>query len=72
MNEAPPSSLASTVILRVAEARVEDVGRAIARLSPADMKHIGAHVGDVLKITGGTTSVARAEFHHDLRVTPVR
>ena len=62
MTETIPSALAATITLRVAEARVEDVGRAIARLAPADMKRIGAQVGDVLKITGGTSSVARAEI----------
>jgi hypothetical protein len=53
-------SPASTLALRVAEARVEDVGRAIARLAPADLQRIGARAGDVVKITGGTSAVARA------------
>lgn len=48
--------------LRVAEARVEDVGHAIARLAPADLLRMGAHAGDVLKVTGGTVGVARAEL----------
>jgi transitional endoplasmic reticulum ATPase len=52
---------AVTLALRVAEARVEDVGRAIARLAPADLKRIGAQAGDVIKVTGGTSCVARAE-----------
>jgi transitional endoplasmic reticulum ATPase len=50
------------VTLRVAEARVEDVGHAIARLAPADLLRIGARPGDVLKITGGTVAVGRAEI----------
>lgn len=54
------------ITLRVAEARVEDVGHAIARLSPADMQRISAKAGDVLKITGGTIGVGRAEFSDDL------
>jgi transitional endoplasmic reticulum ATPase len=60
------STYAATIALRVAEARVEDVGHAIARLSPADMQRIGARAGDVLKITGGTVGVGRAEFSDDL------
>ena len=57
-----PESLAATITLRVAEARVEDVGRAIARLAPADLLRMGARAGDVLKITGGAIGVARAEL----------
>jgi transitional endoplasmic reticulum ATPase len=61
VTEIAQSTPAATLALRVAEARVEDVGRAIARLAPADMRRIGAKAGDVLKITGGTSSVARLE-----------
>ncbi len=68
MNELVTPPLAATVTLRVAEARVEDIGHALARLAPADLTRIGARVGDVLKITGATVSVARAEVadegHH--------
>jgi transitional endoplasmic reticulum ATPase len=56
---------ASTLALRVAEARVEDVGRAIARFAPVDLKRLGAQVGDVVKIAGGTSTVARAEISDD-------
>src|SRR5246500_2359354 len=52
----------TTVTLRVSEARVEDVGHAIARLAPADLSRICARPGDVLKITGGTVAVGRAEI----------
>ena len=65
MNELVTPSLAATVTLRVAEARVEDIGHALARLAPADLTRIGARVGDVLKITGATVSVARAELADD-------
>src|SRR5258705_2265923 len=61
MTELTSSSVATTLTLRVAEARVEDIGHAIARLAPADLLRIGARAGDVLKITGGTMGVARAE-----------
>jgi transitional endoplasmic reticulum ATPase len=57
-----PECLVATVTLRVAEARVEDVGRAIARLTPADLLRMGARAGDVLKITGGAIGLARAEL----------
>jgi transitional endoplasmic reticulum ATPase len=60
------SSYAATIALRVAEARVEDVGHAIVRLAPSDMQRIGARAGDVLKITGGSVGVGRAEFSDDL------
>jgi transitional endoplasmic reticulum ATPase len=59
------SSITATLTLRVAEARVEDVGHAIARLAAADLRRIGAHTGDVLKITGGTIAVGRAELSDD-------
>jgi len=54
-----------TLTLRVAEAQVEDVGHAIARLAPADLLRMGARAGDVLKIAGGTIGVARAELSDD-------
>jgi transitional endoplasmic reticulum ATPase len=59
------TTLAATVPLRVAEARIEDIGHAIARLAPADLMRIGARRGDVLKITGGGVAVARAEISND-------
>jgi len=62
MKESSQSSLSSTLTLRVTEARVEAVGRAIARLSPGDLQRMGAKAGDVLKITGSATAVGRAEL----------
>jgi transitional endoplasmic reticulum ATPase len=59
------SSITATITLRVAEARVEDVGHAIARLAVADLRRIDARTGDVLKITGGTIAVGRAELSDD-------
>jgi transitional endoplasmic reticulum ATPase len=56
------SIFAADVSLLVAEARVEDIGRAIARLPPADLVRIGARPGDVLEIRGRLTAVARAEL----------
>ena len=57
-----PTVVASALTLRVAEARVEDTGHAIARLAPGDLARIGARPGDILKITGSTVAVARAEI----------
>jgi transitional endoplasmic reticulum ATPase len=54
--------IGTTLTLRVTEARVEDVGHAIARLAPADLLRLGAKPGDVLKITGSATGVGRAEL----------
>lgn len=65
MKEISPSSPTRTLTFRVAEARVEDVGHAVARLAPSDLRRIGANPGDVLKITGGTIGVARAELSDD-------
>jgi transitional endoplasmic reticulum ATPase len=56
---------AITIRLRVAEARVEDIGHAVARLAPTDLLRLGAQAGDVLKITGATSGVARAEVSED-------
>ena len=65
MTEISQSSLTATLTLRVAEARVEDVGHAIARLAPADLRRMGGRVGDVLKIMGGMVGVGRAELSDD-------
>jgi transitional endoplasmic reticulum ATPase len=56
---------AITIRLRVAEARVEDIGHAVARLAPTDLLRLGAQAGDVLKITGATSGVARAQVSED-------
>jgi transitional endoplasmic reticulum ATPase len=45
---------------RVAEAFVDDVGRNWARLDGEDLKRLGAVPGDVLLLTGGRATVARA------------
>jgi transitional endoplasmic reticulum ATPase len=62
-NNSPPHT--ATLTLRVTEACVEDIGHAVARLAPADLQRIGVQVGDVLKITGNTTAVARADLSSD-------
>ncbi|MCX6157395.1 MAG: CDC48 family AAA ATPase [Ignavibacteriota bacterium] len=40
------------IVLRVKEALVKDVGRAIARIDPKDMKLIGIELGDIILIEG--------------------
>ena len=62
MTDITPSSSAATLKLRVAEARVEDIGRAVARLAPIDLQRMGARAGDVVKITGSAVAVGRAEL----------
>jgi transitional endoplasmic reticulum ATPase len=61
MSDPAVTSAAATVTLRVAEARVEDIAHAIARLAPADLARIGARSGDIVKVTGQTPAVARVE-----------
>src|ERR1022692_3121904 len=65
LTEVSRSSPSPSLKLRVAEARIEDIGHGIARLAPADMLRMSAESGDVLKITGGTIAVARAEISGD-------
>ena len=60
-----PTALAAGVTLRVAEASIEDIGHAIARLAPADLDRIGARPGEVLRIAGSSVAVARAEHSRD-------
>ena len=48
------------VSLRVAEALIEDVGKGFARMDAEELQSLGAVPGDVLKISGRGTTVARA------------
>ena len=41
-----------TLTLKVKETLPKDVGRAIARIDPEDMKLIGLEVGDIIEIEG--------------------
>ena len=56
------ASAAKTIALRVAEARVEDIGHGLARLASSDLRRLGAQVGDILKVTGRTPAVVRADL----------
>ena len=51
----PPASLT----LRVAESLGKDLGRGLARLDPADIRRLGARVGDIVSISGKRRSVAK-------------
>lgn len=46
------TTIKNEIILRVKEALVKDVGRAIARIDPKDMKSLGLESGDVIVIEG--------------------
>ena len=44
---------------KVAEAQSKDVGKAIIRMDPEDMRIIGARIGDIIGIYGKTSAAAR-------------
>ena len=48
-----------TVSLKVAEALSKDVGRALARMDPADMLSLGAQIGDIVEIVGKRRTVCK-------------
>ncbi len=45
---------------KVTEALPRDLGKGIARLDPADLKHLGLAVGDMVEVEGKRKTVARA------------
>jgi len=49
----------STLILKVNEALSKDVGRAIARIYPEDMKSAGLDVGDIIQVEGKRKTPAK-------------
>jgi len=48
-----------TLILKVKESSAKDVGRAIARIDPEDMKDLGLEVGDIIEINGKRKTAAK-------------
>jgi len=48
-----------TLILKVKEALLKDVGRAIARIDPEDMKDLGLEVGDIIEVNGKRKTPAK-------------
>ncbi len=45
--------------LKVSEALGKDVGRALARMDPADIKTLGVEIGDILEVVGKRRSVCK-------------
>lgn len=52
-------SIAGDISLRVAEGRLQDVGRGLARLDPADISRLGISIGSVVQIGGKKTTAAK-------------
>ena len=50
---------AKTLLLKVQESSAKDVGRAIARIDPEDMKYLGLAVGDIIEINGKRKTAAK-------------
>lgn len=48
-----------TLSLKVSEALGKDVGRALARMDPADIKMLGVDIGDILEIVGKRRTVCK-------------
>jgi transitional endoplasmic reticulum ATPase len=66
MTQPVTPAAAATLTLRVAEARVDDTGHAIARVSPGDLARLTLSPGAVVQITGRTSTVARIDVADDL------
>ena len=48
-----------TLRLKVTEALGKDVGRALARMDPEDIKALGAQIGDIVEIVGKKRTVCK-------------
>src|SRR5262249_20944947 len=53
------STAISSIPLKVAEGRSQDVGRGLARLDPVDMNRLSAGVGSIVQIVGKKVTAAR-------------
>jgi transitional endoplasmic reticulum ATPase len=49
-----------TLVLRVIDARPEDIGRGIAKLAPEDLEILGLAIGDMISLMGKRRTVAKA------------
>jgi transitional endoplasmic reticulum ATPase len=49
-----------TLMLRVIDARPEDIGRGIAKLAPEDLEMLGLAIGDMISLMGKRRTVAKA------------
>jgi transitional endoplasmic reticulum ATPase len=52
-------------ILKVAEALIKDVGKAIVRIEPKEIYKMGANIGDIVEIHGKNVAVARLMPIHE-------
>lgn len=50
----------STLQFRVSEALGKDVGRALARMDPTDLKALGIEIGDIVEVTGKRSTICKA------------
>ncbi len=55
----PVEGRSRTITLKVKEALAKDVGRAIVRIDPQDMKTLGVEVGDILEVEGKRKTPAK-------------
>src|SRR5262245_57819294 len=52
-------SISTDVSLKVVECRLQDVGRGLARLDPADISRLGISIGSLVQIGGKKTTAAK-------------
>jgi transitional endoplasmic reticulum ATPase len=53
------STAAEQRTLKVSESTGKDVGRGLARMDPADMRNLGADIGDIVEVVGHKTTVCK-------------
>jgi len=54
-----PHPSATSLRFKIAEALARDVGRAVARLDPDDMRTLGLEISDFVEVVGKSGSCAR-------------
>lgn len=47
------------IVLRVSEAMGKDVGRGLARIDPEDINRLGAHIGDIVLVSGKRSTAVK-------------
>ncbi|MCX5682163.1 MAG: AAA family ATPase, partial [Planctomycetota bacterium] len=45
--------------MKVSESTGKDVGRGLARIDPADMRQLGAEIGDLVEVVGHKTTICK-------------
>ena len=53
------STATQELTLKVSESTGKDVGRGLARIDPADMRQLGANIGDIVEVVGHKTTVCK-------------